>query len=241
MSLSQEMHKLQLENQRLQKQLLEQETARAQAALAAKKTRKNGKAGKDDDDDDDDPIKEYIKPAHVFGLLGNPWVSTKMLERPRPTIDPESPARYADSLSRSEGELAELYAAFPENLRSDIRLKSEIRKRVCSRFCLSWRYSHNTQIADIISAQRSTKINDMKLSLDIIYAEYGPDVTSALVGKQYDHPKVAALLKGTGKAYGMRFPPIMFPADAPGDVNRIFQSDTLTNASLILYTMYMSG
>ncbi|KAF7798056.1 hypothetical protein EIP86_009268 [Pleurotus ostreatoroseus] len=205
-------HNLELENERLRQKLLQKETEQAQAVQAAKLAKKSKKTKPDD------PMAKYEESAHTYGLMGNPWVAKEMLAHPCPAFDPDSPERFKDDDSRAKGELAEFYAAFPEELRAAISQQSALRER----------------IAGIISAQRSTKLGDLKLNIGLIFAEHGPDITAALINHNYDHAGVEALLKGTGKAYGMRFPPIMFPANEQGNFGRIFQSDSITNIAILL-------
>lgn len=134
---SQELSKLQLENQDLRRELNEARTEQEQTARAKKKTSKRGskRGTSPEDDDDDDPLLQYEAPSHVFGLMGNAWVTRAMLQRPCPPVDPNSLARYDDDTARADGDSAELYEAFPEALRPGILQHGHIRARVSVYTC----------------------------------------------------------------------------------------------------------
>lgn len=119
------MNKLQLENQELRRELLEIRTEQEQATRVKKRVPKGGSSLKADD-----PCLEYEAPAHVIGLMSNPWVTRNLLQRPCPSIDPSSLARYDDDEARADGELSELYHSFPEHLRPGIRQHNDVRARV---------------------------------------------------------------------------------------------------------------
>lgn len=123
------MQKLQLENQDLRQQVLRLTTQRDQSARASKKSSPEA-ISEDEDGKPDDPLAAYAQPARVLGLMQNPWITRAMLQQRIPTMKPDDPARYDNDRTRADGEIADVYATFPETLHAGIEQQGEIRSRV---------------------------------------------------------------------------------------------------------------
>lgn len=85
-----------------------------------------------------------------------------------------------------------------------------------------------------MNAQRAQAVYNGKLQLDTILARagYPSELRTAVKNHDYQDPAVLALLKGDGDSYRTRFPPILFPIGAEGDMKQIFRNPALVDVSM---------